>query len=66
MMHRSRRMLQYEGLPVGGAGLSLEGAHDLLRGKSVQSGTFAEDLLAIHRARVHQVRVKGQVASDQL
>ena len=65
-MHRSRRMLEYEGLPVGGAGLSLEGAHDLLSGKSVQSGSFAEDLLAIHRALVHEVRVEGQVGSDQL
>ena len=65
-MHRSRRMLQYEGLPVGGAGLSLEGTHDLLSGESVQSRTFAEDLLAIHRALVHQVRIKSQVASDQL
>jgi hypothetical protein len=53
-------------LPVLSSWLSLEGAHDLFGGESVQPRAIAEDLLAIHCARVHQVRIERQVGPDQL
>jgi hypothetical protein len=53
-----------EALPVGRSRLSLEGSGDVFGDESVQAGRVAEDLLTIDGARVHQVRVEGEMFSN--
>jgi hypothetical protein len=53
-----------EALPVGRPRLSLEGSGDVFGDESVQAGRIAEDLFTVDGARVHQVRVKSEMLSN--